>query len=228
MRSELPSEDLPGYFEAHHGAVHVISRKMKPFGQFSHRRRPDAFHPAEHDGIERRIITALKNRFDLRPMFRRHPSPYFLRLTLHMEFDRTPFFDQARQVDRPVLCFLDRQPEQRQQGVVQFIRIAHDGPGLPLYFLNRCRVQGPDLAGQLSRQRAPHFHRPRPPLLQRRIVEKRIGVGIQDLVRERRRHGVSTATQRMVPASICLRSAVNPSRSIASVKQSRRVSLTSG
>ncbi len=71
---------------------------------------------------------------------------------------------------------------------MQFIRIAHDRPGLLLYFLNRGRIQRPDLAGQLSWQRAPHLHGPRPPLFQRRIVEKGIGVGIQDLVRERGRH----------------------------------------
>jgi len=80
----------------------------------------------------------------------------------------------------------------------------------------------PDFAGQLSRKRAPHLHRPRPPLFQRRIVEKRVGVGIQISCENGEGIGVSTATQRIAPASICLRSSVNPSRSIASVKQSAR------
>ena len=77
------AEELPGCFEADHGAVHIIKRKMKPFGQFSRCRRADAFHPTEYDGTERRVIPARKHRINLRLIFRCYPPSYFLRLTLY-------------------------------------------------------------------------------------------------------------------------------------------------
>ena len=61
-----------------------VGRQMKSSSQLKRRDRPDAFHPAKHDGIERRVITTRQYCFDLRLMLRRHPSSsYFLRLTPH-------------------------------------------------------------------------------------------------------------------------------------------------
>jgi len=116
---------------------------MKPFGQFSHRHRADALHPTLHESIEHRLIAACEHRLDLCSALRSHPSTGLSPFASRHQFNRAPLLDQARQVTRPVLDLLDRQPEQREQGIVQFIRIAHDGPGLPLDFFNRCRVQCP-------------------------------------------------------------------------------------
>ncbi len=149
--------------------------------------RTDAFHPALDNRVECHVIATYQYCLNLHPMFRRHPTSYFLRITPHVEFYNPPLLDQSREVNRPILYFSDRQPQQRQQRIVQFIRIAHDRPGLPLHLLDRRRVQRSNFSCQLSWKRAPHLHRTRPPLFQWRVVEKRIGIRIQDLVRERRR-----------------------------------------
>ena len=47
----------------------------------------------------------------------------------------------------------------------------------------------PSSVASVRRQRAPHLHGPRAALLERRIVEIRVRIGVQNLVRERRRLG---------------------------------------
>ena len=51
-------------------------------------------------------------------------------------------------------------------------------------FVDRIRIERADLREHRLRQHAPHLHRARPPLLERRIVEIRVRIGVQDLVRE--------------------------------------------
>ena len=48
---------------------------------------------------------------------------------------------------------------------------------------------------RLGRQRPPHRHRPRPPLLQGGVVEERVRIGVEQLVGERRRLAAIEADQ---------------------------------
>ncbi len=120
-------------------------------------------------------------------VFLGNPSPSLSPLASCRQFKRTTFLDQSRQITGPFLRLLDRHPHQSQQRIVQFVGIAHDRPGFAFHLLDRLGIQRADLAEQLGRQRPSHFDRAGPPLLQRCIVKKRIGVGIENLMRERRR-----------------------------------------
>src|SRR5262249_51922497 len=74
------------------------------------------------------------------------------------------------------------------QYIMQLIRIAHVRPGFPLNLLNRCGIELSDLFKYGFRKYATHLDRARPTLFERRIVEIRVRVCVQDFVRELRRH----------------------------------------
>ena len=71
---------------------------------------------------------------------------------------------------------------------MQFVCIPRIGPGVGAHFGNRFRRQCSDFAGHLRRQNTSHLHRARAALFQRCIVQVRVGIRIQDLVRELRRN----------------------------------------
>ena len=112
---------------------------------------------------------------------------------------------------------------QGQQRIVELFRIAHHRPRFVDDLLDGGLIQRAHLACQPG-QSPPHVDRPRPALLQRSVVEKRVGIGIQDFMTKTEGKGVSMARQAIAPRSMRSSTAINPSRSIASVKQSRMVS----
>ena len=81
---------------------------------------------------------------------------------------------------------LGHQP-QREQRIVQLVDIAHDRGDLFTRELDRARIQrGRDIA-RLDGETAAHLDRARAPLLERGIVEVRVRVRIDELVRQRAR-----------------------------------------
>jgi hypothetical protein len=83
---------------------------------------------------------------------------------------------------------LFRHHHQRAEQVMQFVLIAYIGPALFPQFGNRGWIKPARFAQQLIRNHTPHGHRTRPPLFQRRIVEKGIRVRVQQLMRKGRRN----------------------------------------
>ena len=79
-----------------------------------------------------------------------------------------------------------RQHAQGQERIVQFVSVADPGPGVFRFLPDRLRVQPGQIAG-IFRQSPAQWHRPRPPLLQRRIVQKGVGHRVEYLMRKHRR-----------------------------------------
>ncbi len=69
---------------------------------------------------------------------------------------------------------------------MQLVRVAHVGPGLRADGRDRRCIERADPVRELGIGAA-ESHGARPPLLERRVVQERIGVGVQDLVRHHRR-----------------------------------------
>ena len=67
---------------------------------------------------------------------------------------------------------------------MQLVCVPHQRPRLTKHFLNCCRVQRPNLS-RVDSQAPPHLDCPRAPFLQRCVVQVRIRIRIQDLVRKR-------------------------------------------
>ena len=76
---------------------------------------------------------------------------------------------------------------QRQEQVVQLVRRAQVGKGLRDHLRDGLRIERAQRSRVPRIQRPAQLHRPRPALLQRRVVEVGVGRGVEDLVRERRR-----------------------------------------
>ena len=70
---------------------------------------------------------------------------------------------------------------------MQLLRVAHIGPCLVTDLLDRRRVQSTPFAVH-GRIQPSQRHRARAPLLQRRVIEEGVGIGIENLVRHWRRH----------------------------------------
>ncbi len=68
---------------------------------------------------------------------------------------------------------------------MKLVRVPDHGPGLFLDEVDRFGVEPRELARIV--ESAPQLHGARAPLLERGVVEKRVGVGVHDLVGERRR-----------------------------------------
>ncbi len=71
---------------------------------------------------------------------------------------------------------------------MQLVGVARLGPGLGHDARDGVRVEGAEVALVLG-ERAPQRHRARAALLERRVVEERVRLRVEDLVRERRRLG---------------------------------------
>jgi hypothetical protein len=69
---------------------------------------------------------------------------------------------------------------------VQLVGVARVGALLVPHALDGVRVERAHLAARPV-ARHPRLHRLRPPLFQRRIVQERVRLGVEDLVRESRR-----------------------------------------
>jgi hypothetical protein len=82
---------------------------------------------------------------------------------------------------------------------VQFVGVAWVGPLLVADARDRVGVEHAHLAARLIARHA-RLHRVRPPLLQRRIVQKRVRLRIQNLVREDRRLGCIARNQPQLTA----------------------------
>ena len=80
------------------------------------------------------------------------------------------------------------QHHQRRQSIVQFVGVAHDRPRLGRHFGDRVGAQNSG-AIDVAADGPAQLHRARAPFFERRVVEKRVRVRIQNLVTERRRLG---------------------------------------
>ena len=76
-----------------------------------------------------------------------------------------------------------------EQRVVQLVGVARVGPGLVAHLRDRRRVERAEIVGGWWARRPARVDRLRAPLLERRVVEERVRLRVQDLVRERRRLG---------------------------------------
>ena len=81
---------------------------------------------------------------------------------------------------------LGHQP-QRHQRVVELVRIPDRRRDLVGDRRDRRGIEGAGVGRHLGRGRAPQVDRARPPLLERGVVEERVGVGVDQLVAQRRR-----------------------------------------
>ena len=70
---------------------------------------------------------------------------------------------------------------------MQLIGVARHRPGLGGHFGDRRRIQSAHALRHVRMQAAPQLHRPRPPLFEGRVIEISVRIGIENLVRERRR-----------------------------------------
>ena len=102
-------------------------------------------------------------------------------------------------------------------------------PRFGRHLRDRCGIERAHAFRDIRRKRPAHLHGARAALLERRVVQIRVRIRVQNLVRERRRlgridrHGADRALARCHP-----RIARRPSRSIASCRQLSMVSFTSG
>ena len=78
---------------------------------------------------------------------------------------------------------------EHHERIVHFIGVSGVRPCLDADPVDRVRIEPSDVGGGGRIESAAHRHRPRPALLERRIVEERIGTGVEDLGRQRGRLG---------------------------------------
>ena len=113
----------------------------------------------------------------------------------------------------------------RQQRVVHLVGVARVRPRLPAHLGDRLGIERADAGGEIGIGAAQR-HGARATLLERRVVEEGVRVGVEDLVRDRRRRrgldrdGADGARLDAVPAR-----RASPSASIASCRQLSSVSL---
>ena len=81
-----------------------------------------------------------------------------------------------------------RQGDEREERVVQLIGIAHIRPCVAPHFIVSRRIKPAQFRCERFRQRAAHIYGARAALLERRIVEIGVRIGVQNFVREGRRH----------------------------------------
>ena len=139
---------------------------------------------------------------------------------------RAPLLLQARRTMRSTPSTGGSDDERRQR-VVQFVGVAHDRPRL-LRRLPRSR-RDRECRRRRRRRASPRreLHRARATLFERRVVEVRVRIRVEDLVTERRRLGRVDGDRAKLPSSMRCRMSSSPSRSIASCKQLSIVSRTS-
>ena len=168
------------------------------------RRRP----PAPARGVRRRVQTD-------RTLRRRSAVTRAARRRAHQFVEpRAPFGHR-------------RNHDERRERVVQLVGVANDRPRLGRDVGDRRGVEHARAVDVVA-QRAAQRHRARAPLLERRVVEVGVRVGVEDLVAERRRLGrVDRVPFAPRPTSTARSTSSRPSTSIASRKQLPIVSRTS-
>ena len=198
---EPAAQRLTVRLKAEERSLHLRSRQMELPGQFFGCRGAGALHPALNDSTDRfipfleflcansfyrrTVLGGRKDRANRSEAFGGDPAG---ELPSHYD-GRAASLEQCGEEGRPVSSEFLRHPDQRQQGVVQFVRVADHRPGLFCHLGDRCRVQRAEIPGQVRRQAPAHLDGARPPLLERRVIQVRVRVGVQDLVAEGRRHG---------------------------------------
>ncbi len=80
-----------------------------------------------------------------------------------------------------------RQCAQKKQSLVQFVRVGRSRPRFLAHFFNRGQIEHPKTASRRWIAGPSRVNRLCSALFQRRVVEKRVWLGIQNLVRQRRR-----------------------------------------
>ena len=107
--------------------------------------------------------------------------------TRQLDDGRAPVGSQAFEQRRPNRALRRRHETEQHQRIVQLVGIQHRRPGFTAHALDRFGVELAELGRLLRRHVAAGLHRERAPLLGRRVVEERVGLGAEDLLRERRR-----------------------------------------
>ena len=123
-----------------------------------------------------------------------------------------------------------RQEPGGEQRVVQLVGVARIGARFVAHALDRrLRRAHPDRRRRTARAGAPRVDRLRPPLLERRVVQERVGPRVQNLVREAATARACRARRTgSPPLWIRASTAASALKSIASSRQSRTAWPTSG
>ena len=111
-----------------------------------------------------------------RGAFGRHPKLGAPRV----ERGRSPIRPQRFKELAPLVD--GRQGDERQQGVVQFVGIAHDGPLLGRDFIDRRGVEQSDAVGGGAAGNRTQLNGSRASLLERGVIEVCVWIGVEDLV----------------------------------------------
>ncbi len=76
------------------------------------------------------------------------------------------------------------QNSQCEQGIVKLVGVSDGGPGFLRDLPDRLRIQGSQIAGSSGEQLSSSLDGPGATLLQGRVVQEGVGVGVQDFVAE--------------------------------------------
>ena len=177
---ELPPQDLPSRFEARQPAFDQPQWQRQKLAQRRAFRRPGGFEPAAKN---------LRDRGFLRGRVR--PVSQFQALGSNPELAARCY--QNGGAARPFQLLEQFRPlggrwerHQRQQRVVQLIGIAHLRPRFRRHLRDGLGIERPGVRGKLGRERTAQLHRAGTAFLKRRVIEKRVRVRVEDLVREGR------------------------------------------
>lgn len=199
-RRELPAQNDSREFQLLQGDLNIVRRHAQVVGKRASGRRPHNLHPPAYDGhpgfIVGRLgtqclrqcggripIDELQCRIRERPPFDRQPN---FRPSDDCPTNRATALDQFLEERSPSTTFPLRQRPGRQQCIVQFVRTSHERPGFLANLGNRLGIEPPQIAHVVGAKCSAHGDGPCPSLLQGRIVEKRIYVGVDELMTERR------------------------------------------
>src|SRR5208283_4122341 len=184
---KLTAQHRPASLDLQQRLVDFPLRHAKYLRERSRRHGTAMLHPSSHKLTQNLLKT-------FRPL-RSHPIPSsrsaaHRRSSLSRKFlkqspPRNNGFSHRTRKDTSLFpnIRLDlRHCNQCLQYIVKFICIPRVRPRFRSYFRNCCRIQLPDFPKHRFRQHPPHLHSPRSAFLQRRVIQIRKRVCIQNLV----------------------------------------------
>ncbi len=202
---ELAAQDHALALERQQRGVDVVLRHARPLGEAADRHRPGVNHPAMRHR-QRRFVASRSRRADIgqrrvesriwkqrregRARARRPPSsvrsPAVARAARRSVHELIEERRSTRTSRRPTT--VSGSPMSVSSASCSSSAVADVRPRVVHDLVDRRRIEPADLTEDRFRQHPPHLDRARPPFLERRIVEIRVRIGVQDLVREGRRH----------------------------------------
>ena len=167
LRAPGTSQDLAFGFEVSEGDFDFDKRQAETLGESCCRRRTDGIHPASEDGDE---IAGFVETLGGDPV----------------AVDDAGAALGAELIEEVLPLVDGRKKDQSEQSVVQFIGIADDGPGFFGHLRDGRRVEGAHACRVVGVESAANDDGPGASFFERRVVQKRVGVGVEDFVAEGR------------------------------------------